>query len=132
MTLKFSTSLLAVLAFGISSSASLASRGTAPFGHIPKSAAMSGTSTFQKSRQNADAPKKHFTVKRGKRVGYVLELVVSCFDRKKATWNSGVITYSILDKSFCNTNRKCHSSATSAVKDFCRSSLHQDAVWSKQ
>lgn len=131
MAPRFLLSLLAVVAIGFSSTASYASHDVEPAKPTAKRTALTSGSTLRPTAKRTKASATNVTIKRGRRVGYVLELVVSCFDKQNATWASGVIKYSIIDKSFCSTNRTCYLNARTAARDVCRSSVYQDAMWSK-
>ena len=82
MVLKFFISVLAVLAFGSSSTLSLANYNHQQPKIISKAIAESGAPSLQQTMRRTKLRNTHFALKRGKRIGYILELVVSCFDVK--------------------------------------------------
>lgn len=64
---------------------------------------------------------REFNIERGKIVGYTVELVVSCVGGNGKSRSSGIITFAVLDKTFCQPNRTCHGTANQAARAVCTS-----------
>lgn len=60
------------------------------------------------------------TIEPQRKIGYVIELVVGCPTSSDEPKKTGIIIFSTLDKSFCQPNRTCHSSAISAASSMCK------------
>lgn len=69
------------------------------------------------ARRNADPEIK---IEPRRKVGYVIELLVQCPPRTQGPRATGIITFSMLDKQFCQPNQRCHGTAVSAAAHVCK------------
>ena len=98
---------------------------------MPTSAGKANQTTSKTLRyksKKTSATKAAITIEPRRSVGYVMELVVGCPTNNGAKRTSGIITFSALDKTFCQPNRVCHRSAASAAASICKVSSFESTL----
>lgn len=61
------------------------------------------------------------------KVGYVIELLVQCPQASKLAPVTGIITFSMIDKQFCQPNQRCHGTAQTAAAHVCKANRFQSS-----
>lgn len=71
-------------------------------------------------RTNRQKARSKIKIEPRRKIGYVIELIVQCPSSFNEPHANGIITYSMIDKTFCQPNQDCHPTAVTAAAHVCK------------